>query len=135
MYSGAVDYDQIAAAKKAVDCPVIANGGVFSAADADRLISLTGADGVMIARGAMYDPFLFAVIAGVEVPDKKAAIASQIEDTFAAYDYRFATVFMRKMLSFYIKGQAGAAATRVKLMGANSKEEIEDILDGLEFNG
>ena len=133
MYSGEVDYKEIAAAKKAVQIPVIANGGVFNNADAEKLIAETGADGVMVARGAMYNPFVFAEITGTRVPDKKAVIRKQLDDTFAAYDKRFATVYMRKMIAFYVKGQPNAAAMRVKLMGADGKEKIEEILDGLQF--
>ena len=134
MYSGEVDYGEIAKAKSAVDIPVIANGGVFCLADADRLMDETGTDGVMLARGAMYNPFVFAEITGAGVPDKKAVIADQLNRTFALYDSRFATVYMRKMISFYVKGQKNAAALRVKLMVADSKEEIEDILSGVSFN-
>lgn len=133
MYSGEVNYKEIAEAKKAVQIPVIANGGVFCNADAEKLIAETGADGVMVARGAMYNPFIFAEITDTPVTDKKAVIQKQLADTFANYDNRFATVYMRKMLAFYIKGQPNAAATRVKLMGADSREKIEEILDGIRF--
>ena len=133
MYSGEVNFKEIAAAKKAVQIPVIANGGVFSNADAEKLLTETGADGVMVARGAMYNPFIFAELTDTQVPDKKAVIKKQLDDTFANYDVRFATVYMRKMIAFYIKGQPNAAATRVKLMGADSKEKIEEILNGISF--
>ena len=133
MYSGAVNFKEIAAAKAAVKIPVIANGGVFCKADADKLIEETGADGVMVARGATYNPFVFAEIAGVPVPDKKAEIVRQLNDTFAAYDSRFATVYMRKMIAFYIKGQPNAAAVRVALMKADTREKIEEILKDLSF--
>ncbi|MDE7087034.1 MAG: tRNA-dihydrouridine synthase, partial [Clostridia bacterium] len=133
MYSGEVNYKEISKAKSAVTIPVIANGGVFSKADADKLIDETGADGVMVARGAMYNPFVFAEISGTPVPDKKAVIAEQLDKTFAEYDQRFATVYMRKMISFYVKGQPNATALRLKLMQANSKEEIETILNDINF--
>lgn len=133
MYSGVVNYGEIAKAKAAVKIPVIANGGVFCGADADKLIDETGADGVMLARGAMYNPFVFAEITGVRVADKPSVIRDQLNRTFALYDSRFATVYMRKMISFYVKGQPNAAALRVKLMGANGKEEIEEILNGVNF--
>ncbi|MDE7379974.1 MAG: tRNA-dihydrouridine synthase [Clostridia bacterium] len=133
MYSGEVNFAEIAKAKSAVKIPVIANGGVFCGEDADRLIDKTGADGVMLARGAMYNPFVFAEITGKQVADKKAEIVRQLRETFEHYDNRFATVYMRKMIAFYIKGQVGAAALRVKLMGANTKEAIEEILDTVNF--
>ncbi|MDE7084675.1 MAG: tRNA-dihydrouridine synthase, partial [Clostridia bacterium] len=133
MYSGEVNFKEIVSAKQAVQIPVIANGGVFCNADAEKLISETGADGIMVARGAMYNPFVFAEITATPVPDKKAVIKKQLSDTFAAYDNRFAVVYMRKMLAFYIKGQPNAAATRVKLMAADCKEAIEDILENICF--
>ena len=133
MYSGEVDYKEIAAAKAAVKIPVIANGGVFCKADADKLMDETGADGVMVARGAMYNPFVFAEITGTPIADKKAVVKNQLDETFKAYGERFATVYMRKMIAFYIKGQPNAAAVRVKLMAADNKREIEKILDSLSF--
>ncbi|MCM1438191.1 MAG: tRNA-dihydrouridine synthase [Roseburia sp.] len=133
MYSGEVDFKEIAAAKAAVDIPVIANGGVFSDADAERLLNETGADGVMVARGAMYNPFIFAELTNTPVADKKAVIRKQLYDTFAVFGERFATVYMRKMLGFYIKGQAGASSTRVKLLSCNSLKEIEQILNTINF--
>ncbi|MDE5728740.1 MAG: tRNA-dihydrouridine synthase family protein, partial [Clostridia bacterium] len=54
IYSGEVNFEEIAAAKRAVKIPVIANGGVFCKADAEKLLEKTGADGVAVARGAMY---------------------------------------------------------------------------------
>lgn len=133
IYAGDVNFGEIAAAKRAVHIPVIANGGVFSAEDADRLMGETGADGVMLARGAMYNPFLFADIAGVEVKDKKAVVRRQLADTFKYYDSRFATVYMRKMIAFYLKGKPNAAATKLRLFQAASYQEIDDILEDIEL--
>lgn len=129
IYSGEVDYKEIERAVNAVKIPVIANGGIFTAADAERLLSLTGADGVMVARGAMHNPFLFAEITGTPVADKKSVIKKQLNQTFANYDSRFATVYMRKMIAFYIKGKPDASATRLKLMSCVNKEQIEEILE------
>lgn len=128
IYAGEVDFDQIAAAKSAVGIPVIANGGVFSRADADNLMDNTGADGVALARGAMYNPFLFAEITENGAVDKKAVILKQLVDTFANFDQRFATVYMRKMIAFYIKGTPNATAIKLKLFKAQNLEEISGIL-------
>lgn len=133
IYSGPVNFDEIAAAKRAVDIPVIANGGVFSLADADELMQKTGADGVAVARAAMYNPFTFAELTGTPVPDKKETIRAQLNRTFELFDARFATVYMRKMLAFYIKGQPNASAIKLALFKCSSKEEIERILDTLTF--
>ncbi len=132
MYSGAVNYAEIVAAKRAVKIPVIANGGIFRAEDCDDLINQTGADGVMIARGAMYAPWIFGDICGIRY-DKKAIIARQIDDTLAMFGERFATVFMRKMVSFYIKGMRGNAEIKNKLFSAQSCDEVKEIVDSVSF--
>ena len=120
MYSGAVDFEEIAAAKRAVDIPVIANGGIFCTADADELLEKTGADGVAVARGAMYRPWVFAEITGKEIPDIKDIVRGQLHKTREIYGERFACVFMRKMIGFYLKGTPDAAACREKLIKADS---------------
>ena len=61
-YSGEPNYNAIYKAKKAVKIPVIANGGIFTLEDADKMIENTGADGIMLARGGIANPFLFSII-------------------------------------------------------------------------
>ena len=106
---------------------------MFSKADAENLIKKTGADGVAVARGAMYSPWLFAEITGGEVPDKKGLILKQLEDTLALYGERFACVFMRKMIAFYLKGTKNSASLRVKLFQAATTQEVKDILNSLDL--
>jgi tRNA-dihydrouridine synthase B len=62
-FGGQAEYDTIAEAKSRVRIPVIANGDVRSAADARRILELTGADGVMVGRAAQGRPWLFREIA------------------------------------------------------------------------
>ncbi len=132
IYSGAVDCGAIERAKNAVGIPVIANGGIFSSADAGKLIERTGADGVMIARGAMFRPWIFAKITGVEY-DAKSLVERQLEETVQAYGERFACVYMRKMIAFYLKNKPNAAAIRARLMQAPTTDEVRLILNGIEF--
>jgi tRNA-dihydrouridine synthase len=133
VYSGPVNIEEIASAKAAVNIPVIANGGIFSRDDAEKLLSETGADGVAIARGAMYNPFIFADITGKKVDDKKSVIKWQLDKTFELYDQHFAIVYMRKMIAFYIKGMPNASQIKVELFKANSREKIEEIFKTLIF--
>lgn len=133
MYSGEVDFKEIASAKNAVKIPVIANGGVFSKADAERLLNETGADGVAVARGAMYRPWTFAEITGADAGDKKRAVLRQLESTKKIYGEKFACVFMRKMVGFYIKGQKNASELRALLFKCASCDEVKSILESLEF--
>lgn len=128
IYAGAVNFEEIAKAKSAVKIPVIANGGVFSATEGDELMEKTGADGVMLARGAMYNPFLIAELTGTPVTDKKELILKQIDDCYNNYDYRYSTVTVRKMLAMYAKGAKQATKLRVALIACTTREQIVDIL-------
>ncbi|MDE6356292.1 MAG: tRNA-dihydrouridine synthase [Clostridia bacterium] len=131
IYSGEVNFEEIAAAKRAVKIPVIANGGVFCKADAEKLLEKTGADGVAVARGAMYNPWIFAEITEKPAGDKKSLALWQLEQTEKLYGGRFACVFMRKMLGFYLKGTRGAAGFKERLFKAESCAELKDILEEL----
>ncbi|MGN6642979.1 MAG: tRNA-dihydrouridine synthase family protein, partial [Verrucomicrobiota bacterium] len=61
-YRSEVHYDYIAQAVAAMNCPVLANGNIYSAEKADEVLSLTGAKGLMIGRGAIRNPWLFQQI-------------------------------------------------------------------------
>src|SRR5207249_3253887 len=62
MYRSEVHYDLIAKAVAAMPCPVLANGNVYSAANAEDVLRQTGARGLMIGRGAIRNPWLFQQI-------------------------------------------------------------------------
>ena len=128
-YSGEVNFKEIEKAKQAVKIPVVANGGVFSLADGEKLMAETGADGVMIARAALFDPQIFCAFTGKPTQNKKEMIEEQLKETRQVFDERFTTVFMRKMVSFYIKGMRGAAAYKERLFSCQTPEEILRILD------
>jgi len=133
IYSGEVNFKEIAAAKNAVKIPVIANGGVFCKADAEKLLNETGADGIAVARGAICNPWIFAEICGKPAGDKKALALWQIEKTEELYGERFACVFMRKMLGFYLRGKRGAASLKEKLFKCRTTIEIKEILKEIEL--
>ncbi|MBO7297862.1 MAG: tRNA-dihydrouridine synthase family protein, partial [Clostridia bacterium] len=127
VYAGEVNYKEIAAAKAAVEVPVIANGGVFSNADAEKLMKETGADGVMVARAALFNPQIFCELTGKIGESKREMFEKQMIWTRGICDERFTTVFMRKMAAFYIKGERGAAAYKDKLFKAQTPDEILSI--------
>lgn len=132
MYAGEPVYEQIAAAKAAVSIPVVANGGVFSRADAQKMLRETGADGVMVARAAMYCPHVFAEILGKDIPwDARAAIDGQIADMLPFYGEKFTLVQMRKMAAFYLRGRRGSAEARASLFACNSIDALRAALDDI----
>lgn len=134
IYAGEVDYGAIANVKKAVKIPVIANGGIFSKEDADKMMDETGADGVMLARGALYNPRLFCEILGKDKPKFLSLFLDELKETRSIYGEHFAVVFMRKMASFYVKGIRGAAEIKNSLFKCSSVEEIEEIVNALPWD-
>lgn len=124
IYAGDVNFKEIAKAKRAVKIPLIANGGVFSVADGEKLMDETGADGIMIARAALFDPQIFCDFTGKERESKWEVFRKQFEETRKVFDERFTVVFMRKMGAFYVKGERGAAAYKDRLFAAATPEEV-----------
>ena len=124
IYAGEVNFKEIAKAKMAVKIPVIANGGVFSNADAETLLKETGADGVMVARAALFDPQIFCQLTGIPEESKLEMFEKQLKWTRQVCDERFTTVFMRKMCAFYVKGMKGAAAFKDRLFQTQTPDEI-----------
>ena len=84
----------------------------------------TGADGIAVARAALYDPQIFCDFSGVERENKYAMIERQLTETARIFDERFTTVFMRKMVSFYVKGVRGAAAYKERLFSCQTPSEV-----------
>lgn len=83
-------WSYIAEIKECINIPVIANGGIFSTEDAEKCLNVSGADGLMLGRGAVTRPWLFAEIAGsvfgsdipgpvVALPDVYAAFIEALE--------------------------------------------------------
>ena len=133
IYAGDVNFEEISKAKRAVKIPVIANGGVYCREDAERLLNNTGADGVMVARGAMYCPWIFAELTGAPLPDIRTLVLKQLDDTLALFGERFALVFMRKMTAFYTKGKRNSAALREQLFVCDSIPKLRGMIEGIEF--
>ena len=89
LYSGTADWDIIRCVKEALTIPVIANGDIISPQAATRCLARTGADGLLVGRGCLGDPWLFAqlraALAGEENP-ARAPLAVRIgvaEEQFA----------------------------------------------------
>lgn len=129
-YSGEVDFEKIAQVKNAVSIPVIANGGVFTAEDADKLVEQSGADGVMIARGALYNPELFAELSGNACAfTRKQIIRMHIDALLTKFDDKYVAVTMRKTLHCYLKGAGCGKEIRTAFVTAESTAQIKELLD------
>ena len=129
IYAGEPDFAQIAEAKRAVRLPVIANGGIFSRDDAQAMLEKTGADGVMVARAALFRPQIFCDILGTPAPSLREVFFPQLEETLALFGERFALVFMRKMGAFYCRGKRGAAEFKRRFFSAGSIGELRAVAE------
>lgn len=137
LYSGLSDPKIIADVKRALAIPVIANGDVTDAASALKLLEATGADGIMIARGAMGNPWIFgevtAALTGTPYtpPDnvRKAEVIKEHIRCHVAEKGVKALPELRKHLSWYIHGTAGAAAARAEINRAETEEALISIVD------
>ena len=130
IYAGDPNYDEIAKAKKVATVPLIANGGIFTKLDAEVMMDRTGADGVMIARGALERPWIFAELLNKDVKiDKKELINGHIDRLLTRLDDKTVAVTFRKQLCLYIKGEHNSAELKQKLFTykdtASIKAEIE----------
>ena len=139
-YSGEARYEEIKSVKEALSIPVIANGDITSAKRALEVMEYTGADGVMIGRGAIGNPFIF---------DEISAALSKKSYTPPTLSERIDTALLQLRLAIENKGEAfavresrgsiasyfhsfrGAAAFRAKLNRAESYSEIADATEKL----
>ena len=137
-YEGPADWGVIADVKKAVSIPVIGNGDVARGADAIRMMNETGCDLVMIARGALGNPWIFrdamALWRGEDLPpapslEEKTAMMVRHFDMLCAEKGDYTAVReMRKFVGWYIKGIRGAAAKRREVNGIDDPAEMREAL-------
>lgn len=134
MYAPPVDWDIIREVKRAVKVPVIGNGDVTDAVSAAALYEHTGCDLVMVGRGALGAPWVFAQIqaylgSGVRLPDppvekRMAVLLRQARLTAELKGERIALREIRKHAAWYMRGLRGAAGFRAK---AGEVETLADL--------
>ena len=142
-YSGKADWTAIRKLKDSLGIPVIANGDCFSVEDYKNILEVTGADGVMLARGVMGKPFLFRqikdYIQGKEITrigfdDILKTIKRQYELSLAYKDEKLVINQMRKHVGWYIKGLPSAATYRARVNKLKTTREIFDLLEEYRKN-
>jgi len=130
-FSGQADWDAIAECVRATNVPILGNGDVRSVADIEAMRTATGCAGILIGRGAVGNPWLFAGrdIDAVPYPERVALIHEHL-DRMVAYHglYRGITRF-RKHIVRYVISLPSAAKVRRQLTTAETPEQVYAILD------
>ncbi len=132
-YAGEAEYDTIAAVKAAIRIPVLANGDVTTPQQARHVLDITGADAVMIGRGAQGRPWIFREIAHSLAtgellpepdPDEVATILlGHLEQLYAFYGEQAGVRIARKHLGWYAKDRPENAAFRQVVNRAETANE------------
>lgn len=142
LYSGDADWPAIAELKAAVDLPVLGNGDLWECWDALRMLRATGCDGVIIGRGCLRRPWLFAELDAVfggrepapppSLGEIVALVGRHAEGLVEFFGPEVGIRQMRKWCLWYTAGFRGAATIRPALIRIESFEAMLELLARLD---
>jgi tRNA-dihydrouridine synthase B len=135
-FSGPADWEVIRSVKRALEIPVIGNGGVTEPEDAVAMLRETGCDAVMIARAAMGNPWIFSRTAALlrtgdmdpppSIQQKLEAFLKHARELVGLKGELRAVRYMRKQACWYAKGFPGSSSLRRRVNGCTSLAELRE---------
>ncbi|MEU1590092.1 tRNA dihydrouridine synthase DusB [Micromonospora sp. NPDC005710] len=150
-YSGTADWDAIATLKQALDVPVLGNGDIWEADDALRMVAHTGVDGVVIGRGCLGRPWLFADLEAAfnGRPERRLPTLGEVAVTMRRHAELLVDQFQagarnpargerdgctdfRKHVAWYLKGFPVGGELRRSLAMIESLAQLDDLLGKLD---
>src|SRR5246500_4326491 len=142
-YSGTADWEQIAQLKQHVrTIPVLGNGDIFEASDALTMMAVTGCDGVVIGRGCLGRPWLFAELSAAftDSPPPTPPNLGEVANIIRRHGELLAAHFgedkgmrdIRKHIAWYLHGLPAGADLRRALALVKTLDELGSLLDGLD---
>lgn len=142
-YSGTADWEQIALLKQQVrTIPVLGNGDIYDASDALTMMAATGCDGVVIGRGCLGRPWLFAELSAAFTgsPPPTPPTLGQMADIVRRHGRLLAAHFgedkgmrdIRKHIAWYLHGFPAGSELRRALAMVKTLDELDRLLDRLD---
>jgi tRNA-dihydrouridine synthase B len=141
-YGGKSDWKRIREAKKMAKVPILANGDIYEPKLVDEALKITGADGVMIGRGALGNPWFFYQYKHpdlkISLKEKKRVVLEHAKRHLDFYGQKGIVTF-RKHLSWYFKTNKlgveiqGIKEFRSRLVRVDSLEELEDLMNKIKI--
>lgn len=144
-YSGTADWDEIARLKQHVrTIPVLGNGDIYDASDALTMMAATGCDGVVIGRGCLGRPWLFAELSAAFTgsPPPTPPTLGEVADIVRRHGQLLAAHFgedkgmrdIRKHIAWYLHGFPAGSELRRALAMVKTLDELDRLLNRLDAN-
>ena len=140
-YSGIANWEVIKEVKDSVNIPVIGNGDIFSKEDGMNMLNKTGCDFVMVARGALGNPWIFrelimAYNGDINIPmptieEKKEIMIKHLDLTVKFKGEKIAVREMRKHVAWYTKGLPNSSTFRNNINKIESADMLKEAIKGI----